>query len=61
MDPAQAVRFSNRTTAERVNSNLKDNYGGRFVRVGGAAKVKDYGPSKIADIRMQYELSGIFR
>jgi hypothetical protein len=39
MDPAQAVRFRNRTTAERVNSNLKDNYGGRFVRLRGAAKV----------------------
>ncbi|MFZ4440973.1 MAG: transposase [Syntrophales bacterium] len=39
MDPAQKVRFRNRTTAERVNSNLKDNYGGRFVRVRGAAKV----------------------
>lgn len=39
MDPAQAVRFRNRTTAERVNSNLKDNYGGRFVRVRGAVKV----------------------
>jgi hypothetical protein len=39
MDPAQAVRFRNRSTAERVNANLKDNYGGRFVRVRGAAKV----------------------
>ena len=39
MDPAQAVRFKNRSTAERVNSNLKDNYGGRFVRVRGAVKV----------------------
>lgn len=39
MDPAQAVRFKNRSTAERVNANLKDNYGGRFVRVRGAAKV----------------------
>jgi Transposase DDE domain/Transposase domain (DUF772) len=39
MDPAQAVRYGNRSTAERVNSNLKDNYGGRFVRVRGAAKV----------------------
>jgi hypothetical protein len=39
MDPAQGVRFRNRSTAERVNSNLKDNYGGRFVRVRGAAKV----------------------
>lgn len=39
MDPAQAVRFRNRSTAERVNSTLKDNYGGRFVRVRGASKV----------------------
>jgi hypothetical protein len=39
MDPAQAERFRNRSTAERVNANLKDNYGGRFVRVRGAAKV----------------------
>jgi hypothetical protein len=39
MDPAQAERFKNRSTAERVNANLKDNYGGRFVRVRGAAKV----------------------
>ena len=39
LDPAQAVRFMARSSAERVNSNLKDNYGGRFVRVRGAAKV----------------------
>ena len=39
MDPAQAVRFKERSSAERVNSNLKDNHGGRFVRVRGAAKV----------------------
>jgi hypothetical protein len=39
LDPAQAVRFKERSSAERVNSNLKDNYGGRFVRVRGAAKV----------------------
>lgn len=39
MDPARAERFKNRSTAERVNANLKDNYGGRFVRVRGAAKV----------------------
>jgi len=39
MDPAQAVRFRHRSTAERVNSNLKDNYGGNFVRVRGAVKV----------------------
>lgn len=39
MDPAQAVQYNERSSAERVNSNLKDNYGGRFVRVRGAAKV----------------------
>ena len=39
MEPAKAVRFRERSSAERVNSNLKDNYGGRFVRVRGAAKV----------------------
>jgi hypothetical protein len=31
MYPAQAVRFRNRSTAELVNSNSKDNYGGKFV------------------------------
>jgi hypothetical protein len=39
LDPAQAQRFKERSAAERVNSNLKDNFGGRFVRVRGAAKV----------------------
>jgi hypothetical protein len=39
LDPAQQQRFKERSTAERVNSQLKDNYGGRFVRVRGAAKV----------------------
>ena len=37
--PAEAVRYSERTTAERVNARLKDEFGGRFVRVRGAAKV----------------------
>jgi hypothetical protein len=39
LDPAERRRFAERSTAERVNSNLKDNYGGKFVRVRGAAKV----------------------
>lgn len=39
MDPATKTRFAERSTAERVNSNLKDNYGGRNVRVKGASKV----------------------
>jgi hypothetical protein len=39
MDPATKSRFGERTSAERVNSTLKDNYGGRNVRVKGASKV----------------------
>jgi hypothetical protein len=39
MDPATKARFAERSSAERVNSNLKDNYGGRNVRVKGASKV----------------------
>jgi hypothetical protein len=42
MDSAQAIRFKERSSVERVNSNLKDNYGGRFVRVRGAAKVTSH-------------------
>lgn len=39
MDTATKSRFAERSSAERVNSNLKDNYGGRTVRVKGASKV----------------------
>jgi hypothetical protein len=39
MDPATKSRFAQRTSIERVNSNLKDNYGGCNVRVKGASKV----------------------
>ena len=39
LDPAQQARFGQRTASERVNSQLLDNYGGRFIRVRGAAKV----------------------
>ena len=39
MDPAKRQRYNQRSSAERANSALKDNYGGRFVRVRGAAKV----------------------
>ena len=38
-DPAQKRRYRERSTAERVNSNLKDNYGGDTVRVRGNKKV----------------------
>jgi hypothetical protein len=37
--PAQAVRYHQRSSAERVNSHLHDNHGGRHVRVRGAVKV----------------------
>ena len=36
--PAQSERFKERTSAERVNSLLKQRYGGRCVQVRGAAK-----------------------
>jgi hypothetical protein len=39
MDPATKTRFAERSAAERVNSDLKDNYGGSHVRVKGASKV----------------------
>jgi hypothetical protein len=37
-DPATALRFRGRTTAERVNARLKDEFGGRFLRVRGHQK-----------------------
>jgi len=37
--PAEAQRFKQRSSSERVNSLLKERYGGRFVRVRGAKKV----------------------
>jgi len=36
---AEDLRYNERTAAERVNSALKDSYGGRYVRVRGHAKV----------------------
>jgi len=39
MDPATVERFKQRTSAERVNSLLKERYGARWVRVRGAKKV----------------------
>jgi hypothetical protein len=37
--PHEQVRFRERTTVERVYARLKDEFGGRFVRVRGHAKV----------------------
>jgi hypothetical protein len=37
--PAEAIRYNERTAAERTNARLKDEFGGRTVRVRGASKV----------------------
>lgn len=39
MAPDRALRYNARSGVERNNSDLKDNHGGRNVRVRGAAKV----------------------
>ena len=39
MEPAVKQRYKERSTVERVNGYLKDNYGGKQVRVKGGAKV----------------------
>jgi transposase len=36
---SEEVRYNQRSSAERVNSNLKDSFGGRHLRVRGHAKV----------------------
>jgi len=38
-EPAENIRYNERSAAERVNSSVKDNYGGRTTRVRGHAKV----------------------
>lgn len=38
-EPAEAKRYNERTTAERANSRLKDEFGANKVRVRGHAKV----------------------
>ena len=37
--PAETIRYRQRSSAERINSHLHDNHGGRHVRVRGAVKV----------------------
>jgi len=39
LEPVHKARFRERTTVERVNSRLKDEFGGRMIRVRGALKV----------------------
>lgn len=39
---AEAIRYNERSTVERVNARLKDEFGGRVVRVRGHAKIMCY-------------------
>jgi IS5 family transposase len=41
-DPAEAVRYNERTVAERMNARLKDEFGGHHVRVKGHVKVMSH-------------------
>ena len=41
-DPAQKVRYNERTVAERMNARLKDEFGGNTVRVQGNVKVRSH-------------------
>jgi len=36
--PAEAVRYRDRSTAERVNSHLHDSHGGRHMRMRGEGR-----------------------
>lgn len=38
LKPSEAVRYNERSTVERVNGRLKDEFGGRHLRVRGHAK-----------------------
>ena len=40
--PSEARRYKDRSQAERANASLKDDYGGRFVRVRGNSKVMSH-------------------
>jgi hypothetical protein len=40
--PAEAQRYKERSQAERTNARLKDDFGGRHIRVRGNAKVMSH-------------------
>jgi hypothetical protein len=40
--PCEAQRYKERTGAERANGRLKDDFGGRHIRVRGNAKVMSH-------------------
>lgn len=61
MNPSTARRFKQRSSVERVNSQLKDNFGALFVRVRGAAKVMChlmFGVLACAALQLLQRLSG---
>ncbi len=41
-EPADAIRYNERTVAERSNARLKDEFGGNHVRVQGGTKVMSH-------------------
>jgi len=41
-DPVDALRYNERTVAERANGRLKDEFGGNHVRVQGSTKVMSH-------------------
>ena len=41
-DPADAIRYNERTVAERSNARLKDEFGGKTLRVQGPVKVMSH-------------------
>ncbi|MDP2787607.1 MAG: transposase [Pseudomonadota bacterium] len=41
-EPADAIRYNERTVAERSNARLKDEFGGNTLRVQGATKVMSH-------------------
>lgn len=41
-EPADAIRYNERTVAERSNARLKDEFGGRHVMVKGDKKVMNH-------------------
>lgn len=50
-DPAEMVRYNERTVTERMNARLKDGFGGNTVRVQGNVKVMShlmFGPLVLA-------------
>jgi Transposase DDE domain len=39
LESAEKIHYNERTTAERANARLKDEFGGRVIKVRGHAKV----------------------